>query len=107
MRTISNEESTVKINTKAIEKIITEQITRLRNDFRPLVAGAPRPTTPGCGCEHDVGCCKDRGCCGDEGGCGDIFSIFGDRLDIFKDYVESNKEPIKEFFKEKGVDLNF
>jgi hypothetical protein len=92
-----------------------EQLTRatlsnvIREEFSRLTQESRKPSveTPGCGCELEKGCCQDRGCCNDKGGCGDLFDKIGDRVDILMDYVESHKEPIIKFFKEKGVKLKF
>jgi hypothetical protein len=86
--------------TDVITRIVRQEMSRFRSDLIGRLKA-----DDDCGCKANQGCCGDKGCCQNKGGgCSDFFDPW-DRWGIWIEYVESHKEPIVDFFKERGIEL--
>ncbi|MFP5221591.1 MAG: hypothetical protein ACLGSA_04820 [Acidobacteriota bacterium] len=100
-----------------VKSIIRDEFIRLRKELGVSVGGVGGVGGPGGvaeGCSYNEGCCYQKGCCMDNGCCSktgddwlEVSKIFESRADVLKEYVQSNKDAVRDFFKKHGVEVHF
>lgn len=96
---------------KDIANIVTEEFIRFKKNVGDRL-GISVFDDDGCssdkGCCKDKGCCTDKGCCKDDGCCDCLPTAFQNsaNIEIFNEYILSNKDPIIQFFKNKGIEID-